>query len=995
MQTHAKMNRRSRGYKGKDENLYLSTQGEDMRSETYTHPVEISHHSGSYRAKTSSRHSSYDTSREAPTFRNRSSELWRHRELDDRFKADDVYLRHSRGRDEYDLTETRELEDWSEKSTMDHRHSRSEFYGRGYVSSCYGETSSRKDSLHHERRDASSSSYDLWMAEEFSGERLRGLEAEDDQLDQAPYDWRREHHQQRGLQKLRNHTGWEIRRPRNWDAPTRDRVSSGRQNTNQADRSWEPAPAWRASNRGGEKDNSDRSSKGSKRPTHSKWKRDWRTDDGTLNNWTRRTSRYCTTPKKKNSRFSSHSRSHSRSPTGSHYSHHSWNRSRSGSASPSPKRRRRDAAPVSHSRMGERESPGWFQPSHQMELSLSPRRSPSGRLGWTSDKGLSSQSHHRHHCSSLSPKRSPEESQARRRSISSSSSKSRSTSRSPPRARAIHRLPLSSTVMSPSSSATLSGSYAPRRFGDKRNGLRPYMNGNFTDKRRKVMTSSCGSHDSMPPPNVIPASLNIRSLHSPNHRPCSLHEMEKEYSPVSLTARPNFGKHPARFVPIGQPSPKPISKTSSSLKRFFPAEDDDVENDSQVRQVTTFGGPLLQPRGSVSRNDPVPTVDAIEREIVTAPAFEGKEVPFEEDQTLLANDPDEHRRSFVRDEVCVEEKTPTPAPSSNSRGALYSIVSQVGEGTFGKVYKAQNTLTKVHVALKKIRMEAEKDGFPVTAMREIKLLQTLQHPNVVRLYEIMISNGFIYMVFEYMDHDLTGILSQSQFTFSDAHLKSLCHQMLAGLAYLHHKSVIHRDIKGSNILINNRGELKLADFGLARFYQKRRRSDYTNRVITLWYRPPELLFGATIYGPEVDMWSAGCIMLELFTRKPVFQGNDEIHQLEVVYKIIGTLTPERWLGVMDLPWYELMKPKEVIANHFRELFRKWMSPAALDLAEQLLSYDPSLRATAIQAMSAPYFTQELPKASLPVGLATLEGEWHELETKRERARRRRKIENVA
>ena len=129
------------------------------------------------------------------------------------------------------------------------------------------------------------------------------------------------------------------------------------------------------------------------------------------------------------------------------------------------------------------------------------------------------------------------------------------------------------------------------------------------------------------------------------------------------------------------------------------------------------------------------------------------------------------------------------------------------------------------------------------------------------------------MVFEYMDHDLTGVLSQSQFTFSDAHLKSLCHQMLAGLAYLHHKGVIHRDIKGSNILINRRGELKLADFGLARFYQKRRRTDYTNRVITLWYRPPELLFGATVYGPEVDMWSAGYSFPFLFI---VCRGSDRV-----------------------------------------------------------------------------------------------------------------------
>ncbi|KAG0701533.1 kinase-like domain-containing protein [Suillus ampliporus] len=238
---------------------------------------------------------------------------------------------------------------------------------------------------------------------------------------------------------------------------------------------------------------------------------------------------------------------------------------------------------------------------------------------------------------------------------------------------------------------------------------------------------------------------------------------------------------------------------------------------------------------------------------------------------------------------------------------LYAIVSQVGEGTFGKVYKARNVITNVHFK-----------------MREIKLLQSLRHQNVVRLYEMMVSNGSVYMVFEYMDRDLTGVLSQTQFS-----------QMLAGLAYLHHKGVIHRDsdIKGSNILINHRGELKLADFGLARFYQKRRRSNYTNRVITLWYRPPELLFGATVYGPEVDMWSAGCTMLELFTKKPVFQGNDEIHQLDVIYRILGTPSTERWSGLTALPWYELVKPKDVIHGHFRDLFSRWLSPAALDLAE--------------------------------------------------------------
>ncbi|KZS97696.1 Pkinase-domain-containing protein [Sistotremastrum niveocremeum HHB9708] len=329
-------------------------------------------------------------------------------------------------------------------------------------------------------------------------------------------------------------------------------------------------------------------------------------------------------------------------------------------------------------------------------------------------------------------------------------------------------------------------------------------------------------------------------------------------------------------------------------------------------------------------------------------------------------------------------------PANLNSKDLYQIVSQVGEGTFGKVYKARNVISGMNVALKKIRMEQERDGFPVTAMREIKLLQSLQHNNVIRLYEMMVSQGQVHMVFQYMDHDLTGVLGQSQFTFSDANLKSLCRQMLAGLAYLHHKGVIHRDIKGSNILINNRGELKLADFGLARFFNKRRRTDYTNRVITLWYRPPELLLGGTVYGPEVDMWSAGCIMLELFTKKPVFQGADEINQLDVLYKILGTPTSQIWPGVTDMPWYELVRPKEVLRNRFREMFNKWLSPCGLDLAEGLLTYDPAKRLTAADALKSPYFMIEKPEEQMPQGLSSLEGEWHEFEHKREREKKKKK-----
>lgn len=121
------------------------------------------------------------------------------------------------------------------------------------------------------------------------------------------------------------------------------------------------------------------------------------------------------------------------------------------------------------------------------------------------------------------------------------------------------------------------------------------------------------------------------------------------------------------------------------------------------------------------------------------------------------------------------------------------------------------------------------------------------------------------MVLEYVDHDLTGILQHPSINFTPAHLKSLMQQFLQGLGFIHRRGVLHRDLKGSNILLSKRGELKIADFGLARFYQRGRQNDYTNRVITQWYKPPELLFGATVYDERVDMWSAGCVGRLLFT----------------------------------------------------------------------------------------------------------------------------------
>ncbi|ORX40724.1 kinase-like domain-containing protein [Kockovaella imperatae] len=306
-----------------------------------------------------------------------------------------------------------------------------------------------------------------------------------------------------------------------------------------------------------------------------------------------------------------------------------------------------------------------------------------------------------------------------------------------------------------------------------------------------------------------------------------------------------------------------------------------------------------------------------------------------------------------------------PTRRKTGPGELYERLACVGEGTYGKVYKARNAENGQFVALKRIRMEGEKDGFPVTAMREIKVLQALSHPNVLRLIEMMVSKGSVYMVLEYMDHDLTGLLAHPEIQMSPANIKSLNHQMLSGLAYLHQQGILHRDMKGSNILLSGRGELKLADFGLARTYSKHKRDDYTNRVITLWYRSPELLLGETVYGPEVDMWSAGCIMLELFTSKPVFQGTDEISQLEVIYYVLGTPSETIWPGLGDLPWYELVKPKQELGSRFEDIFSKWLSPAAMDLARGLLTFDPSRRLGAESALETAYFVSELPPMEMP------------------------------
>lgn len=340
--------------------------------------------------------------------------------------------------------------------------------------------------------------------------------------------------------------------------------------------------------------------------------------------------------------------------------------------------------------------------------------------------------------------------------------------------------------------------------------------------------------------------------------------------------------------------------------------------------------------------------------------------------------------------------------------------SVVGSGTYGKVFKGLNVYTKGQVALKRIRMEGERDGFPVTAVREIKLLQSLRHLNIVNLEEVMVERNDCFMVFEYLSHDLTGILNHPTFKLESAQKKHLAKQLFEGLDYLHTRGVLHRDIKAANILVSNEGILKIADFGLARFYAKHHQLDYTNRVITIWYRSPELLLGETQYSAAVDVWSAACVMVEIFTRNAIFAGDGtELSQLEKIYNVIGTPNRQDWPGLVDMAWFELLKPTTKRKNVFSEKYGDRVTPAAFDLLSSMFRYDPAKRPTAGEVLQHAYFTTEEPTPKQAVEyvayppfqsfilfslfsnqsqfrLSNIGGDWHEFESKALRKENERK-----
>ncbi|KAJ2490775.1 kinase subunit of RNA polymerase II carboxy-terminal domain kinase I [Coemansia sp. RSA 2050] len=330
----------------------------------------------------------------------------------------------------------------------------------------------------------------------------------------------------------------------------------------------------------------------------------------------------------------------------------------------------------------------------------------------------------------------------------------------------------------------------------------------------------------------------------------------------------------------------------------------------------------------------------------------------------------------------------TPKQTSPADGIqMYSRITMVGEGTYGKVHKARNKETGQIVALKQMRIDMDREGFPITAMREIRLLKQLRHPNITQIFDVVPESGnAVCVVMEYMDYDLSGLISHPQWDPEPAHKKSLMQQLLEGLDFMHTRGILHRDIKGSNLLVNQQGQVKYVDFGLARSFHHSRMQELTNRVITLWYRPPELLLGTTLYGPEVDIWSLGCVLLELFTKKPAFQGQNDIDQLEQIFKLLGTPTPTIWDSLKKLPWACYMTPNTRYENRMRLMLSSKMSASAVDLISWMLSLDPAARPSAAQCLGHSFFA-EAPAPSPPTSFP-VSGDWHEYESKAERRKRR-------
>lgn len=290
----------------------------------------------------------------------------------------------------------------------------------------------------------------------------------------------------------------------------------------------------------------------------------------------------------------------------------------------------------------------------------------------------------------------------------------------------------------------------------------------------------------------------------------------------------------------------------------------------------------------------------------------------------------------------------------------YKRLNLIEEGSYGIVYRAENLQTGEIVALKKLKFDEMGPGFPITSLREINTLKCLDHPNILGCREVVVGDTHrdVYIVMDFIEHDVKTLMDHMDKPFLQSEVKTLMLQLLSAAAEMHDKWIIHRDLKTQNLLMTNRGIMKIADFGLATSFGDDE-VDLTKLVVTLWYRAPELLLSSRIYDSAIDMWSIGCIFAELLSHRPFLRGKSELDQLYLIYKHVGVPSDETWLDYKFLP---LAKPAQLPSKPAIPLKDQFPSatPMALDLLDQLLTLDPKRRITARQALSHPYFEESPP-----------------------------------
>ncbi|XP_058515918.1 LOW QUALITY PROTEIN: cyclin-dependent kinase 10-like, partial [Ochotona princeps] len=320
----------------------------------------------------------------------------------------------------------------------------------------------------------------------------------------------------------------------------------------------------------------------------------------------------------------------------------------------------------------------------------------------------------------------------------------------------------------------------------------------------------------------------------------------------------------------------------------------------------------------------------------------------------------------------------------------------IGEGTYGRVWRAYDRRLEVMVALKQMRLlqhQSSREGFPRTTVREIGLLKQLQHPNIVELLEVVCGPDMsstlspkkpkvkdpkeqqpytgdrsVYLVFEHCEGDLGVLLDARSQPFSASQIKSIMKQLLQGLHHLHANFIMHRDVKLSNILISSSGCVKLADFGLTRMYSEPGRT-MSDGVVTLWYRAPELLFGASSYDEKIDMWAVGCIFGELLAHKPFMPGRTEQEQIILMCGLLGTPSEKDWPAPKSPSSFSQLKLPQGKTNTLREVFKN-ETPNCLDLLNQLLTFNPAKRISARDALLHPYFTEQPPMSCVSLLFAS-------------------------